>query len=159
MGVVAFFTAITREQLATFLDDPDSLRAFEQHDRSFMDIDKAHEGIVCLLERATKGRTKAAVRNAIFGGHNTAVMAAYGPVRYLTPEEVVDVANALSRISADDLRAVYSPEALCKVDSLTSWLWNDIEAGTSYLVSHYQRLVKFYQTAARENKAVLQSEV
>ena len=86
-------------------------------------------------------------------------MAAYGPVRYLTPDEVVEVADALSRISTDDLKAVYSVQALCDADREASWLWEDTESGREYLLSHYEHLAAFYQAAARENKAVLQSEV
>jgi len=55
MGVVAFFTAITKEQLASFLDDPDSLRAFREHNRSFMDIDKAQSNCQMLWTVAASG--------------------------------------------------------------------------------------------------------
>jgi hypothetical protein len=158
MGVVAYFTAVTRGQLARFLADPESLRAYRNTHGSDTNIDKAHEGIACLLRRASSDADRPVVAQAIFGGADTAVEGAYGPVRYLTPAEVAGIAEALSRISADDLRAAYSAEALTAADSDGWWLWEDPAQGLGYLLPYYEELAAFYQAAAREGKAVLQSE-
>jgi len=160
MGVVACFAAITKEQLDTFLADPDSLRRFKERDRSGINIDKAHNGIACLLRLATSGRTQHTVSQAIFGGSDTAVEnLAGGWVRYLPSEVVHEIAAALSGISSEDLAAVYSAEGLIAVEPLDSWLWDNKERALNYLLPHYEVLRTFYQNAACENKAVLQSEV
>jgi hypothetical protein len=158
MGVVAYFTAVSRKQLAGFLADPGKLERFRQRERSSIDIDKAHEALRCLLGRACTEEAWKTVSKAIFGGADTQVEAAYGPIRYLTAEEVREVADALSAISPKDLMVVYSAEALTAVDDNGSWLWEDPERALEYLLPHYQSLVAFYQAAAREQKAVLQSE-
>jgi len=158
MGVIAFFKAITAEQLDSFLAHPEKLRAFLETSASGTNIDKAHEGIACLLRRASSDAARPVVGQAIFGGADTAVESVYGtPVRYLTPAEVAAVAEALAGISADDLRAVYSAEALTAVDSDGWWLWEDREQALRYLLPYYEELAAFYLAAAREHKAVLQS--
>jgi hypothetical protein len=159
MGVVAFFEAVTAEQLDSFLAEPEKLEAFLETSESGIDIDKAHEGIACLLRRASSDAALPVVEQAIFGGADTAVLDAYGcPVRYLNPEQVAAVADALSGISAEDLRAAYSAEALSVVDEDGAWLWENREQALGYLLPHYDALAEFYRAAARAGKAILQSE-
>jgi hypothetical protein len=159
MGVITCFTAVSRKQLATFLADPEKLDRFLARDRNSIDIDKAHEALLCLLGRASSDEAWETVSKAIFGGADTDEEGGYGSVRYLTAEEVREVADALSAISPKDLMVVYSAEALTLVDDNGSWLWEEPEKALRYLLPHYQSLVAFYQAAAREQKAVLQYEV
>jgi hypothetical protein len=158
MGVVAYFAAISRKQLENFLADSEKLERFMTSDQEFTDIDKAHEALLCLLGRASSDDTWNIVSKAIFGGADTDVEDGYGPVRYLTVEEVREVADALSTISPKDLISVYSAEALTAVDENGSWLWENPEKALNYLLPYYESLVAFYQAAARDQKAVLQSE-
>jgi Domain of unknown function (DUF1877) len=76
-------------------------------------------------------------------------------LRYLIPDEVVEVANALSSISKEDLANRFSPEAM-EAAKIYPGIWEGEQAeALNYLLYYYPEVVKFYQNAASQRKAVL----
>jgi hypothetical protein len=55
--------------------------------------------------------------NVVMGGTETPIDTTYGKVRFLKPEEVREVANALSQISVKDLRARFDPIAFTEAEA------------------------------------------
>jgi Domain of unknown function (DUF1877) len=55
--------------------------------------------------------------NVVMGGTETQIDTTYGKVRFLKPEEVREVANALSQISVKDLRARFDPIAFTEAEA------------------------------------------
>jgi hypothetical protein len=49
--------------------------------------------------------------NVVLGGTETSIDSTYGKVRFLNPDEVREVADVLSQITAEDLRARFDPTA------------------------------------------------
>jgi len=94
--------------------------------------------------------------NLVMGGTETPFDAGHGKVRFLTPDEVREVADALSRISVEDLRARFDPVAFTRAKVYPTprqggW---DIEALEPLLFT-YRQLVGFFRDAAREGNVVL----
>jgi hypothetical protein len=85
--------------------------------------------------------------------------ATYGSkVRYLTPDEVREIAAALRGISADDLRARSDPAAFTEAKVYPNprpggWDLGELEP----LLEVYPRLVGFFEEAARLDQIVLLS--
>jgi Domain of unknown function (DUF1877) len=55
--------------------------------------------------------------NVVMGGTETPIDATYGKVRFLKPDDVREVADALSQISVDDLRARFDPIAFTEAEA------------------------------------------
>ena len=54
--------------------------------------------------------------NVVMGATETPIDATYGKVRFLKPDEVYEVADALSQISVEDLRARFDPIAFTNAE-------------------------------------------
>ncbi|MEH1922607.1 YfbM family protein [Nostoc sp.] len=96
--------------------------------------------------------------NVVMGGTPTQFEAGYGFVRYLTLEEVRDVADALSQISVEELKsrfnsAVFNEAEIYPNPSPGGWDEEEIEP----LFELYPKLVEFFQNAAKEGDIVLLS--
>ena len=96
--------------------------------------------------------------NVVIGGTETLFDATYGKVRFLKPEEVREVAEALTRISVHDLQSRFDPIAFTEAKVYPNprpggW---DLEQLVS-LLWIYPELVSFFHTAAREGDVVLLS--
>jgi hypothetical protein len=94
--------------------------------------------------------------NVAMGGTETPIDATYGKVRFLKPDEVHAVADALSQISAEDLRARFDPIAFTKAQAYPNprpggWDTEQLEP----LLWVYPRLVGFFRDAAREGNNVV----
>ena len=80
----------------------------------------------------------------------------YGPPRFLTPEQVKEAANALSKLAPEDLRggfdvAAYNAGGGYPAMSATGWEAEDIEP----LLEEYADLRNFFQEAAECGDALL----
>ncbi|MEH2234800.1 YfbM family protein [Nostoc sp.] len=96
--------------------------------------------------------------NVVMGGKPTQFEATYGFVRYLTLEEVRDVADALSQISVEELKSrfnstVFNAAEIYPNPSPGGWDKEEIEP----LFELYPQLVEFFQNTAKEGDIVLLS--
>ena len=94
--------------------------------------------------------------NVVMGGTETPFDAAYGKVRFLKPEEVREVVDALSKISVEDLRSRFDPVAFTKAEVYPNprpggWDMEQMES----VFWIYPQLVAFFRDAAREGNVVL----
>jgi Domain of unknown function (DUF1877) len=96
--------------------------------------------------------------NVVTGGTETPFDATYGRVRFLNPDEVREVADALSQISVEDLRSRFDPIAFTKAEVYPNprpggWDTEQLES----LLWIYPQLVGFFRDAARDGNVVLLS--
>ena len=96
--------------------------------------------------------------NVVMGGAETQFDATYGKVRILAPDEVRQVADALGKITADDLKARFDPVAFAEagiypIGAASRWAEEDL----GVLLFFYPQLVDFFGKAAREGNIVLLS--
>ncbi|MEH2094048.1 DUF1877 family protein [Nostoc sp.] len=78
----------------------------------------------------------------------------FGPARFLTPDEVQEVAKVLSKISKADLQTRFDPSAL-SVANVYPGIWKSGDDELEYLTYYYISLVKFFQEAAKCGDVVL----
>jgi hypothetical protein len=96
--------------------------------------------------------------NVGLGGTETQWPCTYGHVRLLTADEVRAVADALSKISVEDLRARFSVASFNAAQVYPHpgrARWSDEDAGSVFKI--YPRVVKFFQSAARDGDMILLS--
>jgi hypothetical protein len=139
--------------------DYDQRDALELANR-YLDLDKNWQELHFLLtgEVTFSGYSQAPLplRNAIMGGHNTQYEATYDYHRYLTPEEVKEVAGVLNQILPEDLRTrykQYSYKPHPQARPISPEEWGD--GYLDYLLELYKQIVKFFDEAAKENDVII----
>jgi hypothetical protein len=146
------------EAYATIADS-DELRSSDR----YLTIDKDWHALHALLTGEISGPSDIKpfpppLGNVVTGGKDTPFDATYGKVRSLNPDEVREVADALSQISVEDLRSRFDPIAFTKAEVYPNprpggWDTEQLES----LLWIYPQLVGFFRDAAREGNVVLLS--
>ena len=162
MGMVASFVAVSPETLQRLRSDEDSIEEFlypDDEDSSppnSIDIDKSWHGIHYLLTGQAEGG-EGAVALAVFGGEEFGPEVGYGPARFLLPEQVVQIAGALSKIEASELAKRFNPKDMTAKDIYLTPMWErDGNEALDYALEYYQQLPVFYRDAASRGDAVIQ---
>lgn len=93
------------------------------------------------------------LRNAVLGG---TPLGDDRVARWLSPEEVVEVADALSGIPRSDLEAVYDPQEFNQARIYPArpperWGWEDLGP----LLDRFERLVSFFRETAGKGEGLL----
>ena len=157
MGMIANFMQIGQAQLDALLDDPDgidpAIHPPEGAPPDTIDVDKAWHGIHFLLT-GSPWRGAEPLVNVVLGGVEIGEDVGYGPARYLTPDQVRDVAAALSAIPSDLLGARFDPDAMIRADIYPE-IWDEGDEARNYLLGAYERLRNHYLDAARRGNAML----
>ncbi len=139
--------------------DSDELRSSDR----YLSIDKDWHALHALLTGEISNPSSIQpvpppLGNVVIGGTETPFDATYGKVRFLKSEEVREVADALGKISVEDLRALFDPVAFTKAEVYPNPRpggWNMEQMESVFWV--YPQLVGFFRDAAREGNVVLLS--
>ncbi len=118
------------------------------------DVDKAWHAIHYLLNGAAwEGEPPRF--NAVLGGEPIGDDdLGYGPVRFLTGDEVREVADALEDVPVFVLMERFDPEALDEAEIYPE-SWGSDDVGRDYISAHYTGLAEFFRTAARAGDVML----
>ena len=120
--------------------------------RNRIDLDKAWHGVHFLLcQRAEEAPPP--LGNAVLGGTEIGPDQGYGPVRYLSPDEVAEVAAALARVDDDTVRRNWQPQLL-EEKQIYPGGWDEAES-LDWLIDSLAQLRTFYVQAAGRGSAVL----
>lgn len=100
-----------------------------------------------------------AINKTIMGGTEIGKDVGYGPARYLDPNEVKQVSEALEHVSREDLQKKWDPEALANLSeelypSLTPDAWRN-PAEAEYYLQSFDKVKGYYQSAASKGNALL----
>ncbi|HJT79050.1 MAG TPA: YfbM family protein [Gemmataceae bacterium] len=119
-----------------------------------LDIDKAWHAIQFLLT-GDPWQGEPPLQNAVLGGTEIGEDEfGYGPVRYLTPCEVGEVAAGLSQVAESTLRSRFIPSAFSAA-GIYPHGWQGSPDEWRYVAENYRRLVRFFQAAASAGQAML----
>lgn len=118
-------------------------------------IDKSWHGIHFLLTGSAWGG-KPPLSNAVNGGKEFGPDLGYGPARFLTPDQVKEVAAALDEITKETLRARFNPKAMTEAE-IYSWHEDEGEEGLEYFLHYYDEVRAYFQQAARKGNGMLLS--
>ncbi len=121
-----------------------------------LDVDKAWHGIHFLLT-GDPWEGSPPLMNAVLGGETLGDEdLGYGPARFLTPEEVTELAEALEGWSREKLAARYDPAAMEAAEIYPTGIWEDEgPEALDYVLSYYDELLEFYRQAAARGDAVI----
>jgi len=159
VGIAAFFTSIPQATLQSLLEDPEKVVELLYPDddgdppNSF-DVDKAWHGLHYLLTGEAEGGP-APLSLAILEGAEIGPELDFGPARYLTPEEVGAVAQALAALTPASLAERYNSRDM-REKQIYPEIWDDDDPeSVDYLLHFFPDLQRFYADAAARGDAVI----
>lgn len=157
MSMIGNFLQLTSDELASLIAEPSSVGTFiypedDEHENN-IDVDKAWHGIHFLLANDSWAG-EPPLANVVLGGTEIGDDVGYGPAKYLTADEVLDVANALNDLSPEAFRARYNAKTLLDNEIYPQIWYDDVEA-VGYLTSYYEILRDYYLDAAAKGNAML----
>ncbi len=138
-------TQILREIQSAGINLPD-----EEPDEDGLSL----EGYWHMLHRVITGHAGAGVPplgDAILGGTPIGDDIGHGPARYLEPDQVRQVAEALSRFSSEELIYRFDPEAMAAERIYGA----EQEDKSDFLEYYFSRLARYYADAAGRGNAML----
>jgi len=160
MSMTGNYIRITPVQLGEFQNKPEEVVDFifdgmeDEVDDRRLYIDKTWHGIHFLLN-GDPWEGEPPLLNAVLGGEEIGTEdPGYGPPRYLTTEQVKEVAGALSQIPDTEIRSRFDPERFTKADIYPS-IWDEGQEALDYLMDYYPDLVRFFSRAAQAGDAML----
>jgi hypothetical protein len=118
-----------------------------------LNIDKSWHGIHFLLTGSAWGG-KPPLFNAVLGGREFGPDLGYGPARYLTPDQVKEVAVALEAITKETLRARFDPRAMTEAN-IYSWHEDKGEEGLEYFLEYYLEVRAYFSAGASQNHGMI----
>jgi hypothetical protein len=161
MGMVGCLAAIDTKTIQQLQADPEQMDEFLNPDDgdgelpNSCDLDKAWHCIHFML-CGDPLPSKSVLSLAILGGTEIGDDVGYGPARILQPEQVRDVAVALSQIDSAAFKVRYEPERMQKADVyLADMCVRDGDDAFDYLLDNYMKLVAFYREAAQRGDGAI----
>jgi hypothetical protein len=161
MGMVQCFVAVSEEKLGHLRRHPETIEEFlypddgDSEPPNYLDVDKAWHGIHYLLTgTAFEGSGPGAL--AVFGGTEFGPEVGYGPARFLTPAQVLEVANHLSALTIEQLKSAFDPTDMAAKEIYPEIWVRDGSEGLDYLIENYRQLATFYRDAASRGDCVIQ---
>ena len=161
MSMIGNFVAITSDDLDRLISDPDEIEELlypdggSRNPENHLDIDKAWHGIHFLLTGESE-ECDDLLSQVVMGGTALGPDVGYGPARYLTPQQVSQLAGVLAKLPSTSLAARYAPAEMEEAGIYPDIWQRDGDEALEYLLHYYDKLVDFYHQGAAQGHAVLQ---
>jgi hypothetical protein len=131
--------------------DPD-VAALWFADGDPLDLGRAWHGLHLLLNGSAWGGSPPLL-DAVLGGTPIGDPTSYEPIRFVAPEAVEAVAEALPPV--EDLVPRFTHKAMRQAEVYPDEAWSEPDALTSFLLPAYAHLVQLFTDAAAAEEAVL----
>ncbi len=161
MGMVACFVALSPTAQRELVESPDLIESYlypEDGDgelENSVDIDKAWHGLHYLLTGKSEGG-EPPLAWAILGGQEIGGDVGFGAARFVYPEQVKQIAEALTTLDEKTLRSRFDPDAMKRLDIYPEVIWvRDQSEALDYLIENYQTVFSFYLEAAKNGAGVI----
>lgn len=165
MIVVGNLKQVSAVTLVRILREPslvtDVMKGEVEDDVEALDLGESWNAIHYLLT-GTVGEGEPPLANAVLGNKETGEQDMYGPVRYLTVEEVRDVALALAEVTEEDFLQRFNPGEMRRegvypyMDGGRGNLFAPkLMTDKQYLLIHFNKLVEYYGEAADKGNGML----
>ncbi len=159
MSMIGNFVAVDGATLNRLQDNPEEVIAFlypegDEGPANALDVDKAWHAIHFMLN-GTPWEGQGVLGLTVLNGTEIGEDVGYGSARYLSQDQVKEVAHALSELSEADFNARYDGRAMDEQEVYPQIWSRDDDFGRSYVLEHFRNLVSFYREAANRHDAML----
>jgi len=158
--MIAEYRQLSVEDLNRLLkEDQDNIEEFLFEDggeieaAGFLSLDKSWHSLHFLLN-GDPWQGSGPLFNAVLGGQEFGDDMGYGPPRYLSADQVKEVAQALSKVDRVQLKAKFDPQAFKKAE-IYGFNAQDANSEFGYMMGYLQELTSFFESAAKAGKAVV----
>lgn len=154
MGMIGHLKRVPEQKLSALIHGGESLDDYMYGaEGEGLDLDKAWQGIHYLLcGDAWEGQGP--LFDALMGGTSFQGRSEEENVRYLKPDEVRDVAQALETIGDKELAEGFEPDDMNEVGVYPSPDWNE-EGELDYILGYYGPMKAYYKAAAENGDGML----
>lgn len=156
MSMIGEYRRIDSKELEGLVALPQALEEFVQDERpaTSITIDKTWHIIHFLLnDHPWEGNGPAF--NVVLGGTEVdGTDGGYGPIRFLTPDQVKEAASMLEGIGSDKLLARYDP-ARANESKIYTENWTNSDEDKEYIRSYFEEIRKFFGQATENGQSVL----
>lgn len=158
MSMVGNYKQISPAALEVLQEDPTTIEGviYAEHDSAdgtTLYLDKAWQGIHFILT-GTTGIGDTPLFHVALGGHDIGEDLDYGPVRFLSPVEVVNATEALASITEAEFKKRFDPQAMMD-NQIYPFTEKCTPEDADYLVDYFKQLKKFYSDTASHGNAML----
>jgi hypothetical protein len=154
MGMIGYFAAIDASALAGIQADPSLMEEFlypddgDSEPENSLDVDKSWHAIHYMLTGTADGG-HGPLAMTVLGGEELGDDMGMGPARFLSPQQVKEVADALAKLTLEQFANNYKPAEMTAMQIYPDVIWErDGQEGLDYVIENFQQLVPFYREAA-----------
>ena len=129
--------------------------ALENDDPNMIDIDKSWDGINFLLTGSIVGDSDNPLEKVLFSMQYIDVNQdlGYGPANYVTPSQVKELNEIISKISSEDLSKKYDSKKMAELELYPN-AWDELDM-QSYLMDNFKSVQDIYAIAAKNDQAII----
>lgn len=162
MGMIGNIVRVSQSELEKFIDNSELFENLIYDDKNFdadwfLDLDKAWEGIQFILTGSGMSGIQESnkLSRAFFSFQilDEEQDLGYGPVQYLTAEEVKEINSEIQKIDQSILKERIDGEKMMAQGIYPS-IWTENES-IEYLTEIFIEFKEFYQKATENNEAIL----
>lgn len=161
MSMIGNLLRVTRTELEDYLKDSSLLenRIYDNEsdevDPKLVDLDKSWDGIHFLLTGETIESSNHPLTKVLFSGQviDEDQDLGYGPGQYLTPEQVKELNEQISKISIEELSKKYDSKKMIELGVYPNIWENNDEI--DYLTDYFKTIQEVYAEAAKNNEAII----
>jgi hypothetical protein len=157
MSMICALREVDEKVISHLLQNPEQITSFLNDEIGEFDLDKAWHAIHFLLTgSAWEGEEPLCF--LVKGGQQIgSIDLGFGPARALRPDQVKRFDEALSSVSAEQLRAMYDAQRMQK-EGIYPDIWDreDEEDETKdYVIEYFEMLKTFVDQTSKEGKGVI----
>lgn len=151
---------VTKTELEEYLKDSSLLenRIYPEddvEDPNLVDIDKSWDGIIFLLTGQNFDNATHPLAKVLFSGQiiDEEQDLGYGPGQYLTPEQVKELNEEISKISIEELSKKYDAKRMTELEVYPN-IWEN-EDEVNYLIEYFHKIQEVYAEASKNDEAII----
>lgn len=162
MGMVGNLLRVSKAELENYLEDSSLLEEriyddeSDDEDESLVGIDKSWDGIIFLLTGQIIGASDHPLEKILFSGQliDKEQDLGYGPAHYLTPEQVVDLNNQISKITLAELKQKFDPKKMTESGVYPS-IWDEDDGAFEYLAEGFSAVQEIFAKASKNGESII----
>ena len=160
MGMIGNLLRVTKSELEDYLKDSslleDKIYDDETENENLVDIDKSWDGIIFLLTGQSFANTEHNLVRVLFSGQliDEEQDLGYGPAHYLTPEQVAELNNEISKITIADLKQKFNPKKMTEQEVYPT-IWDEGDDAFDYIADGFSTLQNVFADATKNGDAII----